>query len=108
MAQSNSTVAAAAVPALQLSAAYKSPTNEPFTHTESIPAPPSSGVDDKTTYLNSLRKAINSAQETINRELTACMEEDKTREADKDGSKTNVDEALEEENYGEEAPPNDD
>ncbi|KAL0940612.1 gon7 family protein [Colletotrichum truncatum] len=106
MSEANGTTAAAA--AFQFSAVYKSPANEPFTYSESLPAPPSSGVSDKTAYLSSLRKAINSAQESINKELTARMEEDKAREADKGGSKAAVDEALEEENYGEEAPPNDD
>ncbi|KAF4821225.1 hypothetical protein CGCTS75_v011144 [Colletotrichum tropicale] len=98
----------AAAPALQFTATYKSPANDPFTHSESIPAPPTSGVQDKTAYLKSLREAINTAQESINKELTARMEEDKAREAGKNGSRTAVDEALEEENYGEEAPPNDD
>ncbi|TDZ25319.1 hypothetical protein C8034_v001628 [Colletotrichum sidae] len=105
MASSNGTSA----PAFQFSATYSSPTNEPFTFAESLRAPPSSGVAEKSAYLNSLRKAINSAQENINKQLTARMEEDKAREAIQTGvSKAAVDEALEEENYGEEAPPNDD
>ncbi|WYZ37603.1 hypothetical protein EsH8_II_001109 [Colletotrichum jinshuiense] len=106
MAESNG----ASAPAFQFSATYKSPTNEPFSFSESIPAPPSSGASDKAAYLNALRKSINAAQENINRELTARMEEDKAREASKSGAvpKAAVDEALEEENYGEEAPPNDD
>ncbi|KAF9878489.1 Gon7 family protein [Colletotrichum karsti] len=104
MTESNGTAA----PALTFSATYTSPANEPFTHTEPIPAPPTSGVDDRTAYLNSLRKAIGTAQETINRELTARMEEDKAREAGGKNGASAVDDALEEENYGEEAPPNDD
>ncbi|KAF6832170.1 hypothetical protein CMUS01_07025 [Colletotrichum musicola] len=104
MASSNGTLA------FNFSATYTSPTNEPFTFSETLPAPPSSGVADKTAYLGALRKAIGSAQDSINKELTARMEEDKAREAGKNGAapKTAVDEALEEENYGEEAPPNDD
>ncbi|KAF4777004.1 Gon7 family protein [Colletotrichum scovillei] len=109
MADTNPTTAA---PALHFSATYQSPTNEPFTFSESLPAPPSSAPGDKSAYLNALRKSINAAQEHINKELTARMEEDKAKEAAKNGgttaTKSAVDEALEEENYGEEAPPSDD
>ncbi|KAK1639369.1 hypothetical protein BDP81DRAFT_176218 [Colletotrichum phormii] len=109
MTDTNSTAAA---PVLQFSATYQSPANEPFTFSESLPAPPSSGPGDKSAYLNALRKSINAAQEHINKELTARMEEDKAKEAAiaKNGAaqKSAVDEALEEENYGEEAPPSDD
>ncbi|KAJ0322847.1 hypothetical protein COL5a_008676 [Colletotrichum fioriniae] len=113
MADTNTTAAAA--PALQFSATYQSPANEPFTFSESLPVPPSSAPGDKSAYLNALRKSINAAQEHINKELTARMEEDKAKEAAKNGgsstttaTKSAVDEALEEENYGEEAPPSDD
>ncbi|OLN86196.1 hypothetical protein CCHL11_04195 [Colletotrichum chlorophyti] len=104
MAESNTTAT------FQLSATYNSPTNEPFKYTETLSAPPSSSVSDKTAYLSALRKSINAAQENINKELTARMEEDKARDLSENGaaSKTAVDDALEEENYGEEAPPNDD
>ncbi|GKT86542.1 GON7 family protein [Colletotrichum tofieldiae] len=73
-------------------------------HPELSPAPPTSGAGDKATYLNALRKSINTAQENINKELTARMEEDKVKEATRNGAAP----TLEEENYGEEAPPNDD
>ncbi|KAK1688464.1 hypothetical protein BDP55DRAFT_629572 [Colletotrichum godetiae] len=111
MTDTNST--AAAPPALQFSATYQSPANEPFTFSESLPAPPSSGPGDKSAYLNALRKSVNAAQEHINKELTARMEEDKAKEAAiaNNGAaahKSAVDEALEEENYGEEATPSDD
>ncbi|KAK1597577.1 Gon7 family protein [Colletotrichum navitas] len=101
---------AASAPVFRFSATYKSPTNEPFAFSESLPAPPTPSAGDKATYLNALRKSINAAQENINKELTARMEEDKAREATTNGatSKPAVDEALEEENYGEEAPPDDD
>ncbi|GJC82208.1 Gon7 family protein [Colletotrichum tofieldiae] len=106
----DTTGTATSAPVFHFSATYKSPTNEPFTFSESLPAPPTSGAGDKATYLNALRKSINTAQENINKELTARMEEDKVKEATRNGAapKSVVDEALEEENYGEEAPPNDD
>jgi len=61
---------------------------------------------DRITYLAALRKATAEMQETINKELTSRMEEDKAREAASNAtSKVNrakVDEAQEEDNYGEE------
>lgn len=84
-----------------LTAAYASPTSDPFTISTSLPAlqsPPS--VADKTSYLAALRTAITDAQAQINKELTSRMEEDKARDAaTKNGL---VDDAKEEENYGEE------
>ncbi|WQF81286.1 Putative EKC/KEOPS complex, subunit Gon7 protein [Colletotrichum destructivum] len=103
MATTNNGTAASA-PVFRFSATYKSPTNEPFTFSESLTAPPTSGAGDKAAYLNALRNSINAAQDNINRELTARMEEDKANDA----AKSAVDDAFEEENYGEEAPPNDD
>lgn len=85
-----------------LSATYKSPTNEPFAHAHKIPAPPSSKTIDRTTYLAALRKATAELQESINTDLTARMEEDKAREGATNGAKKGVDEAKEEDNYGEE------
>lgn len=87
-----------------LTATYQSPTNEPFTHTQKLPAPPTAKTTDRTAYLATLRKATAEMQETINKELTARMEEDKAREAAANGvSKAKVvDEAKEEDNYGEE------
>jgi hypothetical protein len=89
-----------------LSATYASPAHQPFSLTQSIPPPPSSSVADKTAYLNALREATAAAQEKINQELTARMDEDKARDSAAAGpaaAKTAaVDEAKEEENYGEE------
>lgn len=98
---------------LSLKASYSSPTNEPFTLSHSLPAPPSGTtnptVPDKTAYLAKLRQSVGTLQEQINKELTQRMEEDKTKAADeaiKNGkaaaAAAAVDEAKEEENYGEE------
>jgi Gon7 family len=86
------------------SAIYQSPTNEAFSHTTKLPAPSSTKTTDRTSYLAALRKATAEMQETINKELTSRMEEDKAREAAANGiSKAKVvDEAKEEDNYGEE------
>ncbi|EPE30445.1 hypothetical protein GLAREA_03412 [Glarea lozoyensis ATCC 20868] len=83
-----------------LQASYQSPTNEAFTHAQNIPAPASEAIDEKTTYLSALRKATTDLQERINKDLTARMEEDKAREGE--ATKSKVDEAKEEDNYGEE------
>ncbi|KAE9375829.1 Gon7 family protein, partial [Stipitochalara longipes BDJ] len=87
-----------------LSATYQSPTNEPFTHTAKLPAAPTAKTTDRTSYLASLRKAAAEMQDTINKELTSRMEEDKAREAAASGvpKAKVVDEAKEEDNYGEE------
>jgi hypothetical protein len=87
-----------------LSATYKSPTNESFTHTTQLPAPPTTNSKDRTSYLAALRKATAEMQEKINKELTSRMEEDKAREAAATGNTKSkvVDEAKEEDNYGEE------
>jgi hypothetical protein len=89
-----------------LSAAYNSPTNAPFTAIHKLSTPPSSKTEDRTSYLSTLRKATSELQETINKELTQRMEEDKAREvATSNGNGTKargVDEAAEEDNYGEE------
>ena len=71
-----------------LSATYQSPTNEPFTHTAKLPASPTAKTTDRTAYLASLRKATAAMQETINKELTSRMEEDKAREAAASGVST--------------------
>lgn len=93
-----------------LSAKYTSPTNDTFIFSAAIPNSPAlSTTDDsaeskkaqvaaKTQYLASLRAAVSKAQDAINKELTACMEEDKARDAKNAG----VDDAKAEENYGEE------
>jgi hypothetical protein len=89
-----------------LSATYQSPTNEPFKHVQKLPARATTKITDRTSYLAALRKATAQMQETINKELTSRMEEDKAREAaSNNSSKVNgakVDEAKEEDNYGEE------
>lgn len=93
-----------------LTATYTSPANEPFTVAETIPAPLSASVADKTQYLQALRQAVDDTQARINRELTARMQEDKSRDAtaSKQGAaKPDVDEDKEEENYGEEIPDQD-
>src|SRR4051794_15282102 len=85
-----------------LSATYQSPHSAPFVWKKESATPP----NDKTVYLKELREATTKMQDHINAELTARMEEDKIREA---GNSTNgakakgvVDEAKEEDNYGEE------
>ncbi|TPX07152.1 uncharacterized protein E0L32_010953 [Thyridium curvatum] len=104
MAATNGNTAAAAdgkQQPLTLSATYASPANEPFAVTESLPAPATTGVGDKTKYLADLKERISSVQERVNQELTARMEQDKARDAATSG-KAAVDDAKEEENYGEE------
>lgn len=93
---------------LSLSATYSSPNNAPFTLNHALQAPPSGitspTVSDKTKYLVDLRQATAAMQEQINKQLTQRMEEDKAAEAMKNGKAANgVDDAKEEENYGEEA-----
>jgi len=89
-----------------LSATYISPSNPPFTHTTKIPTPPSTKPADKVAYLGALRKAAAVMQDQINAELTERMEADRAHEANKEG-KAKVDEAQEEDNYGEEVPEED-
>ncbi|CCE27380.1 hypothetical protein E4U35_007166 [Claviceps purpurea] len=79
----------------RLVATYSSPDNKHFTVTKTLDSPPSASPEDKTTYLEALRKAVTETQEQINKELTARMEEDVAR-----GTATAQD--KEEENYGEE------
>lgn len=80
-----------------LTASYTSALSAPFSIIHSVPDPPSSSVADKSQNLASLRASIAATQDEVNKELTARMEEDKLRDA-----KAGVDEAKEEENYGEE------
>lgn len=96
-----------------LSATYASPTNEPFTHSEKIPTLPSDKTSDRTAYLGALRKATATMQEQINKELTTRMEEDKAKAAEGVNEPSmaqakGVDEAKEEDNYGEEVPEEED
>lgn len=95
------------IPYQVLLATYSSPNNEKFEHVHKLPTPPASDkVNERTAYLGALRKATGEMQERVNKELTARMEEDKVREAESaDGSKVHggvIDEAKEEDNYGEE------
>jgi hypothetical protein len=87
-------------PYLVLQSSYQSPTNAAFTHAQNIPAPRSETVEEKTTYLSALRLATTEMQARVNEELTARMEEDKAQEGG--AAKGKVDEAKEEDNYGEE------
>jgi hypothetical protein len=83
------------------SAKYSSPASEPFTLSENVAG------TDKTQQLASLRTIVSSLQHQINKELTVRMEEDKAREAG-ESTASPVDEVMEEENYGEEVPDDED
>ncbi|KAK4111145.1 hypothetical protein N656DRAFT_690295, partial [Canariomyces notabilis] len=88
-----------------LSANYTSTSNAPFTISLPLTTPPNSTTtENKTKYLAELRQSAISLQEQVNRELTARMEEDKTRDtsATTDPGASLVDDEKEEENYGEE------
>lgn len=90
-----------------LSASYQSPTNDAFTSTHQITAPPSSSMADRTAYISDLRKATAALQEQINLQLTARMEEDKARGSESTSgfaTAKGFDEAKEEDTYGEEVP----
>lgn len=76
-----------------LTASYTSPISAPFSISHPLPTFPST-TTDKTSYLATLRASVASTQDTINKELTDRMEQDKARDA--------AAEAKEEENYGEE------
>lgn len=84
-----------------ITAKYASPTNEAFALDSKLPSASAaaSSTADKTSYLAALRAAVTDTQATINKELTARMEDDKARDA---GGAAAVDDAKEEENYGEE------
>jgi len=86
-------------PSPVLLAAYSAPFNEPKTFTHSLPPhsndPPTS---ERTSYLTELRKSVTTVQDQINVFLTRKMEED----IQKAGVAEAVDDAKEEENYGEE------
>lgn len=85
---------------LGLTVAYSSPASQPFSFTKSLDGPATDRVEARTEYLKALRSATLAAQDEINKELTARMEEDKARDAQ--GSQGAADDAKEEENYGEE------
>ncbi|KAI2625393.1 hypothetical protein GGS26DRAFT_593083 [Hypomontagnella submonticulosa] len=84
----------------------------PFTLSTPLSLPSSDSAAHKTTYLASLREAVTTLQERVNSELTVRMEAE-ARETAAASASTNgkggkgtgaggVDEAAEEENYGEE------
>ncbi|KAI1823921.1 hypothetical protein F4861DRAFT_508249 [Xylaria intraflava] len=85
---------------VHLKATYKSPTEPPKHLTSApLPLPPNPPTpESKTAYLRALRAATTALQERINAELTARMEADNRSQAGTGG----VNEAAEEENYGEE------
>ncbi len=84
---------------MDFSVKYSSPTNDAFVLTEHLALPRPAAVQDKTHYLDQLRQAVSSMQENVNKELTRRMEEDKTGEGE---TRSAVDEAKDEDNYGEE------
>lgn len=84
-----------------LSATYHSPNNPSFTSTHELPPPATPKTTDRSAYLAALRKAATTMQEHINSELTARMDEDKARG---DAKSKAVDDAKEEDTYGEEVP----
>lgn len=94
-----------------VSATYNSPANEPFTAasniTTSTPIPSAAlSLEDKTKFLQDLRASVATVQEQVNKELTRRMDEDKAREVA--AGAASVDEAKEEQNYGEEVVDEDD
>jgi hypothetical protein len=89
-----------------LSAQYKSPTNESFRLNHRLHAPATSEPADRASYLSALQKQTAELQTSINSLLTFRMEEDKAKEATSNSAKSVgakvVEEANEEDNYGEE------
>jgi hypothetical protein len=84
---------------MTLTASYSGPGELPWESTQELQGPATDSVEDRTAYLASLREATTSLQGAINQHLTARMEEDKVKEG---SAKNAVDDAKEEENYGEE------
>ncbi len=103
MAESSSPAPAPTQQFQRLSATYSSPTNKSFIQSQRLPALATPKPADRVEYLTSLREAVATMQEEINKNLTARMEEDKAREAIVvNGTKANLNESKEEDNYGEE------
>ncbi|KAI0846497.1 hypothetical protein F5Y00DRAFT_142653 [Daldinia vernicosa] len=83
---------------------------EAFALSIPLSLPESTSTTHKTSYLRTLREAVSSLQDDVNSELTARMEKEAHEAAvvgdGKKGGKSitaaGVDEAAEEENYGEE------
>ncbi|TLD06408.1 uncharacterized protein PgNI_08189 [Pyricularia grisea] len=93
-----------------VSASYKGPSDDSFVVNREIPIPAASsqtpGIEtmslaDKTNFLKDLRTSVAAVQDQVNKELTQRMEADKAREAGTAAAAT-VNEAEEEQNYGEE------
>lgn len=82
-----------------VTATYSSPTTS-IPHTISTPLPTlsSPSTDDRVAYLAELQSSVKKLQGDINTLLTQKMEEDKAAS----GKDAKVDDAKEEENYGEE------
>lgn len=86
-----------------LSANYRSSNgNEAFSVNAplNIPSSTASSPEKKTAYLHSLRGAVLGVQDQVNKELTTRMEQDNLRTQK---SANGINDAKEEENYGEEA-----
>lgn len=95
-----------------VSASYKGPSDDTFVVNREIRLPASSSqapgdgtmsLADKTNFLKDLRTSVAAVQDQVNKELTQRMEADKAREAGTAAAaSTTVNEAEEEQNYGEE------
>ncbi|KAI1260838.1 Gon7 family protein [Xylariaceae sp. FL1019] len=103
-APSSTATASANTPQVELKATYTSPTSARTFTSPRLSLPQSTSVQQKQTYLSALRCQTAALQERINEELTRQMGVDNQREAGNgvNGKKRKVDEAAEEENYGEE------
>ncbi|KAI1424979.1 hypothetical protein F5Y12DRAFT_714641 [Xylaria sp. FL1777] len=86
-------------------------------HSCSQPTTTQSSVETKTAFLRTLRAATTALQDTINADLTARMEQDATNSqhtgsgstrTTQEGASAAINEVAEEENYGEEAPEEED
>ncbi len=86
------------------------PPTRPSSSPSRFPAqrPLSGGTEAKTLHLSALRKAVSAVQDKVNKELTLRMEQDKAENTAAQARQAAVDEAAEEENYGEEVQGEDD
>ena len=90
-----------------LVASYKSPTGAKTFSLDLPSLPQESNVDEKTTYLASLRTNASKLQGEINTFLTQKMEEDKAAEKTTSKNNNKANEDREEDMYGEEDPEQD-
>lgn len=90
-----------------LHATYSSPSNASFEHSANLPPVTSKSTSERVNYLSALQRETAALQDRVNTELTQRMEEDKAHEASDSSKKGSVNEAAEEENYGEEVPEDD-